>query len=185
MKVKYDKILGKIREQDGADGLANPMTTAGDIIVGSTDGAPARLAKGADGKVLGVESGAVAWVTPTGGSPQKPAPIIKNIPVMDGNPALHFALELFLTPDYSGTALESYDTGSDPQGVTVNDGSAWIAFPSDGIGTLFYGNQLYIIPQSALSNAPYFVRYKFYLKGTSATDEPWNYTIYPANLIGA
>ena len=53
---------------DGADGdITNPMTTAGDIIVGGADGAPARLAKGADGKVLGVESGAVAWVTPTGG----------------------------------------------------------------------------------------------------------------------
>lgn len=53
---------------DGADGdMLNPMTTAGDIIVGGTDGAPVRLPKGADGKVLGVESGTVVWVTPTGG----------------------------------------------------------------------------------------------------------------------
>ena len=63
------KLTGEISSHTHTDsgGFANPMTTAGDIIVGGTDGAPARLAKGADGKVLGVESGAVAWVTPTGG----------------------------------------------------------------------------------------------------------------------
>lgn len=42
--------------------LFNPMTTAGDLIVGGTAGAAERLAKGADGKVLGVVAGALAWV---------------------------------------------------------------------------------------------------------------------------
>lgn len=32
-----------------ASGMTNPMTTAGDIIVGGTDGAPNRLAKGTNG----------------------------------------------------------------------------------------------------------------------------------------
>lgn len=36
-------------------GFANPMTTAADIIVGGTAGAPARLAKGADGAYLRVD----------------------------------------------------------------------------------------------------------------------------------
>jgi len=47
--------------------MNNPMTTAGDLIVGGTSGAPARLAKGVDGKTLMMVSGAVAWDTPAGG----------------------------------------------------------------------------------------------------------------------
>ena len=63
------KLTGEISSHTHTDsgGFANPMTTAGDIIVGSTDGVPVRLPKGADGKVIGTESGAVAWVTPAGG----------------------------------------------------------------------------------------------------------------------
>lgn len=41
--------------------LSNPMTTAGDLIVGGVSGAGARLAKGSDGKVLSMVSGSVAW----------------------------------------------------------------------------------------------------------------------------
>lgn len=46
-------------------GLTNPMTTAGDIIVGGTSGVPARLAMGAASKVLAVNSGGTAleWAT--------------------------------------------------------------------------------------------------------------------------
>ncbi len=42
-------------------GFANPMTTSGDTIVGGTSGAPARLAKGANGKVYKMAAGAVGW----------------------------------------------------------------------------------------------------------------------------
>lgn len=42
-------------------GFANPMTTAEDLIIGGVSGAPARKAKGTDGKVLRMESGAIAW----------------------------------------------------------------------------------------------------------------------------
>lgn len=48
-------------------GMSNPMTTAGDIIVGGSAGVPDRLAIGAAGKVLGVVAGSPAWVDPTGG----------------------------------------------------------------------------------------------------------------------
>lgn len=48
-------------------GLTNPMTTKGDIIVGGTAGAPARLGVGSSTQFLGVTSGTPAWkAAPTG-----------------------------------------------------------------------------------------------------------------------
>ncbi len=49
-------------------GLTNPMTTAGDIIIGGIAGAPERLAKGADGQVLTVVAGVPAYADASGGS---------------------------------------------------------------------------------------------------------------------
>ena len=50
----YTKGDGKLYYKDdtGVENCINPMTTAGDLIYGGTDGAPTRLAKGAEGKVL-------------------------------------------------------------------------------------------------------------------------------------
>jgi hypothetical protein len=48
-------------------GLSNPMTAAGDIIVGGASGAPARLAKGTDGQVLKLASGTPSWAAESGG----------------------------------------------------------------------------------------------------------------------
>lgn len=47
------------------DLLANPMTTAQDIIVGGTSGAAGRLGVGSEGDVLTVSSGVVAWEAPS------------------------------------------------------------------------------------------------------------------------
>lgn len=44
-------------------GLTNPMTTAGDIIVGGSSGTPGRLAIGANGTFPVVSSGALAYTT--------------------------------------------------------------------------------------------------------------------------
>lgn len=52
----------------GGSGMTNPMTTAGDLIVGGSVGTPLRLAIGTDGQVLKVVSGAVAWAADAGGS---------------------------------------------------------------------------------------------------------------------
>ena len=42
--------------------MGNPMTAANDLIVGGTSGAPTRLAKGANGSLLGIDgSGAVGY----------------------------------------------------------------------------------------------------------------------------
>lgn len=46
--------------------VVNPMTTAGDIIIGGTAGSPTRLGIGSDGQVLTVSSGAITWSTPSG-----------------------------------------------------------------------------------------------------------------------
>jgi hypothetical protein len=53
--------------QVDAGGMTNPMTAAGDIIIGGTSGTPQRLAKGTDGQVLTVVSGNPAWAAATGG----------------------------------------------------------------------------------------------------------------------
>jgi hypothetical protein len=59
---------GALVQTTPAGALTNPMTTAGDLIVAGSGGTPTRLAKGADGTVLGMVSGAEAWVTPSAGS---------------------------------------------------------------------------------------------------------------------
>jgi hypothetical protein len=45
----------------GGSGMSNPMTTAGDIIIGGASGAPQRLPIGTAGQILKVSSGAPAW----------------------------------------------------------------------------------------------------------------------------
>lgn len=57
-----------IGSADGPTGMANPMTAAGDIIVGGVSGAESRLAKGTDGQVLTLASGAPVWADAAGGS---------------------------------------------------------------------------------------------------------------------
>src|SRR5690349_8906564 len=47
--------------------LSSTITTAGDLIVGTGAGTYVRLAKGADGKVLTMVAGSVAWADPSGG----------------------------------------------------------------------------------------------------------------------
>lgn len=53
-----DVIDGEIVKE----GMQNPMTAAGDVIVGGASGAPAKLALGAAGQILAVDNGAPAWV---------------------------------------------------------------------------------------------------------------------------
>jgi len=48
--------------------MSNPMTTAGDLIVGGSSGAPTRLAQGSTGQVLKVGSNGPEWANESGGS---------------------------------------------------------------------------------------------------------------------
>lgn len=74
--------------------LANPMTTAGDLIVGGTAGALSRLAKGADGKLLGMVAGAQAYVAPPLGSPVSALAIVSNVVNIDCSLGDYFTLAL-------------------------------------------------------------------------------------------
>lgn len=55
-------------EFSSGGGFANPMTTAGDIIIGGASGAATRLAAGTDGYVLKLSSGAPVWAAESAGS---------------------------------------------------------------------------------------------------------------------
>lgn len=62
---------GEVLVFDGSDWapgsvLSNPMTTAGDLIIGGVSGAPVRLAVGTNGQVLTVVSGSPAWAAASG-----------------------------------------------------------------------------------------------------------------------
>jgi hypothetical protein len=60
----------EVRPPTSTGGFTNPMTTAGDLIVGDTGGAAARLAKGADSQVLTVDptTHLLVWTTPASGA---------------------------------------------------------------------------------------------------------------------
>lgn len=70
----------------GARG-ANPMTTGGDLIVGGSGGAETRLAKGADGTMLGMVGGVQTWVNPSGYAGDRPT----------GTPATIYLQDDFMT----------------------------------------------------------------------------------------
>lgn len=61
----------------GGAGMANPMTTEGDLIVGGAAGVPARLPVGATGKVLGVAAGSPVWVDPPASGTS--LPVVRSI----------------------------------------------------------------------------------------------------------
>ena len=67
--VKVD-AEGKYVLGDDASGMANPMTSANDLIVGGTNGAPSRLAVGTEGQILKVGSSGLEWGNPSGGGTQ-------------------------------------------------------------------------------------------------------------------
>jgi hypothetical protein len=60
--------------EGGVPVMTNPMTAKGDIIVGGTSGAPARLAIGTSTEYLGTTGGTPAWKTVSGGGTSYPGP---------------------------------------------------------------------------------------------------------------
>lgn len=58
----------EVTSGSSGSGMANPMTAAGDVIVGGVAGAPGRLAVGSQGQVLTVSSNkTLTWSTPSSG----------------------------------------------------------------------------------------------------------------------
>jgi hypothetical protein len=57
------------RENDGSgEGMSNPMTAAGDLIIGGEAGNPERLGVGSNGQVLTASPSGPVWANPVGGS---------------------------------------------------------------------------------------------------------------------
>jgi hypothetical protein len=106
---------------DATGGFTNPMTTAEDLIVGGTDGAPERLGVGSEGAVLKVVSGVVTWGTDSTGGGSLPAdPVEGDIIYFDGTDWVRQAI---------GTA---------GQVLVVNgtaDAPEWAAAPATGAPT--------------------------------------------------
>jgi len=99
VKDRLEVIEGDIGDLE-SDKMSNPMTTAGDIIIGGASGAPARLAKGDDGEVLKLVSGVPSWET-GGGAPDYSCRV---------ELAETFALASDTWTEITGWASESFDT---------------------------------------------------------------------------
>jgi hypothetical protein len=67
--LHYVNFAGTDATLSTGAGFASPMTTQDDIIVGGASGTPARLAKGADSQVLGIDPGThhLTYINQTGG----------------------------------------------------------------------------------------------------------------------
>jgi hypothetical protein len=86
--------------------MTNPMTTAGDLIVGGSGGAPQRLGVGTNGQVLTVVSGAPAWAAAGGGGGGGGS---ISAGTLASRPAPGTAGRLYLCTD---TPLICYDNGT-------------------------------------------------------------------------
>lgn len=78
----YAKSDGKLYYKDdaGVENCINPMTTAGDIIIGGANGAPARVAAGTETQVLTMGATAPEWAEATGGGSSGDYPYQVMIP---------------------------------------------------------------------------------------------------------
>ena len=106
--------------------------------------------------------------------------LIFRVPNMTDDSALHFALEVFNTADYSGTSVETFNSAVAQTNLKIFDGSAWIAFPAEGAGNPYYDNKLAVALQSVESETQYYIRYKFFIADTNPANIPWSYSQYPA-----
>jgi hypothetical protein len=134
----------------GGGGMTNPMTTAGDLIVGDTGGTPARLAKGSDGQVLTVDptTHLLVWATPSGGGAPTTVPYITT--ASDGALSAEVVIPgLAGSPDRAGAAgagfAEEYDSGS--------SGLTWSTAPTTEDVNTTAKSHLYLKATTALSDA--------------------------------
>ena len=113
----------------GGGGMTNPMTAAGDLIVGGTGGAPERLAVGSEGQVLTVVSGAPAWASGAGGGGGGGV----SAGPIGSRPAAGTAGRLYLCTDTplicydDGTAWRCWGTYDYPIAEPDNEAFSWAA----------------------------------------------------------
>jgi len=106
--------------------------------------------------------------------------LLFRVPTMADDSALHFTLEVFSTADYSGTAVETFNSATAQTNLKISDGEEWLAFPSDGVGNPYYSEKLSVVLQSVVTNTQYYIRYKWFIAETDPTEIPWFLSQYPA-----
>jgi len=95
---------------DAADGMANVLTTTGDIIYSSSGTTAARLGIGTTGQVLNVTGGIPAWATPASGVTFAGVSLYNSTTVSAANntvTTMTFDSELFDTDAYHSTATNT------------------------------------------------------------------------------
>lgn len=96
-----------------------------------------------------------------------------NLPSDPDNDALHFHLQISDDPTFA-TNLVDWDTRPAEDGVTgceIYDGTQWIAYPSAGAGTPYYGQRVSFTTNSGslVTGTRYYLRYRVH-DGTTFSD---------------
>jgi len=114
---------------DLGGGLSNPMTSAGDMIIGGTSGTPQRLAPGSEGQVLKMVSGAPSWAAEGGGASVTTAiPIAvsdESTALTTGTAKVTFRMPFAFTLTGVRASVTTAPTGS-VLTVDINEGGASI-----------------------------------------------------------
>ncbi len=105
--------------------------------------------------------------------------LLFRVPTMEDNSVLHFAMEVFETADYTGTATESFNSATAQTNLKISDGEEWLAFPSEGVGTPYYSEKLSVALQSVEPDTQYYIRYKWFIAGSDPAEIPWFLSQYP------
>ncbi|MGH8083880.1 MAG: hypothetical protein ACREPV_01210 [Lysobacter sp.] len=111
--------------------MANPMTTAGDLIIGGLAGAAARLAAGTNGQVLKMVGGAPAWAAESGGGGASAAPVVTEagtaLAATDANSGNYTRFTSASAKTYTFDSGESYTIGDEYHGRNVGAGDLTLA----------------------------------------------------------
>lgn len=162
-----------IPEGEGG-GMYNPMTAAGDVIVGGTDGAAERLAPGNEGQVLKVVSGVPAWAPDAEGM-QNPMTTAGDLIVgtTGGEPA---RLGVGTDGDILATASEAPTWEGGPKKYRVVYGNVPSSQIDDGyLGCLFYLSgyaQTLELPSAASIPSKSFIDFVFLDNAATLTITP-------------
>ena len=116
-------------------GMQNPMQTSGDLIIGYTNGAPTRLARGSHGQVLTTFGDTLSWTTPFTNPMQASGDLIigggSGTPTRLGNTAS----KSYLAGE-SGSTYWTSILGTDIKSTSATAGTVLTA---DGNGNAYWG----------------------------------------------
>lgn len=145
-----------INSSGSSGGMVNPMTTAGDIIIGGTNGAPTRLGKGSNNTFLSINSGgALEWTS----APQGTVRTVNNqSPDGNGNVTVG-AANIGYSGDVGATdnVKDALDSLQSQVGDRVVTNTSTTKSVTDGNSTLIFGDNAFnstpIPTNAAVTNA--------------------------------